>query len=238
MLLGLIDLLFQDPKLFLLAFTTILTTSGSALLIAITVHEFSHALVAFKLGDHTGKRLGRLSLNPIKHLDPVGTLMLALVGFGWGKPVPFNPNNLRGGYRKGITWVALAGPASNFITAAVCSIPIRIGIMEWHSPYALRILQDFTLYNLTNDILGFIIFFNIVLGIFNLIPISPLDGSKIAVGILPPNMAVKYLSLESYGPLILLGIIMVDWFTNLNLLWTVLGPLVNVVAFIVLGHGI
>ena len=126
MLLGLIDLLFQDPKLFLLAFTTILATSGSALLIAITVHEFSHAFVAFKLGDHTGKRLGRLSLNPIKHLDPVGTLMLALVGFGWGKPVPVNVYSIKKvSPQMGMALVSFAGPASNLITAILMGLLIK-----------------------------------------------------------------------------------------------------------------
>jgi Zn-dependent protease len=238
MLLTLIDLLFKDPRLFVVAFFAVLTTSGIALLLAITIHEFSHAFVAYKLGDMTAKKLGRLSLNPMKHLDPVGSIMLALVGFGWGKPVPFNPFNLKNGYRNGTTMVAMAGPISNFITAAVFALPIRFGFMSWDSPYTLKVLYSFTPYNLIEDVLQLIILYNIILGVFNLIPAFPLDGSKIALGVLPDKMASKFIKLESYGPIILLGIIMLDWFSDYNLLWIIISPFVTFIGFIVLGHAI
>ena len=238
MLLTLIDLLFKDPRLFVVAFFAVLTTSGIALLLAITIHEFSHAFVAYKLGDMTAKKLGRLSLNPMKHLDPVGSIMLALVGFGWGKPVPFNPFNLKNGYRNGTTMVAMAGPISNFITAAVFALPIRFGFMSWDSPYTLKVLYSFTPYNLIEDVLQLIILYNIILGVFNLIPVFPLDGSKIALGVLPDKMASKFIKLESYGPIILLGIIMLDWFSDYNLLWIIISPFVTFIGFIVLGHAI
>ena len=238
MLLSLIDLLFESPRLFAIAFFMVLTTSGISLLISITIHEFSHAFVAYKLGDMTAKRLGRLTLNPLRHLDPVGSVMLALVGFGWGKPVPFNPFNLRNGYKNGTTMVASAGPISNFLTAAVFAIPIRLGIIPWDSPYTLNILNNFTIPNLIGDVIELVILFNILLGVFNLIPVFPLDGSKVALGILPDKMASKFIQWEAYGPIILLGIIMLDWFSDLNLLWTIISPFVKAMGFIVLGHEI
>ena len=238
MLLRSIDLLFEDPASFVTVFSTFLATAGVALLVAITVHEFSHAAVAYRLGDLTAKRLGRLTLNPIRHLDPVGTIMLVLVGFGWGKPVPVNPYNLRNGGRSGMSMVAAAGPMANVITAAICALPIRMGIVSWHSPFAFRGLQAQGLDSLLADLLGFVIFFNIILAIFNLIPLFPLDGSKVAAGLLPPGVANTLTRWEASGPAILMGIIMVDWATDLNLLWGVLRPLVDMVGFMLLGHSL
>ncbi|MDP6102656.1 MAG: site-2 protease family protein [Dehalococcoidia bacterium] len=236
MLLRSFDLLLENPGAFVTVFSTFLATVGVALLVAITVHEFSHAAIAYSLGDLTAKRLGRLSLNPIRHLDPVGTVMLMLVGFGWGKPVPVNPYNLRNGGRRGMSIVSAAGPMANLVTAAIFALPIRIGLISWHSPFTFRGLQDQEPVSLFADLLGFVIFFNIILAIFNLIPLFPLDGSKVAIGVLPRGLANTFARWEASGPAILLGIIMVDWFTDLNLLWGVLRPLVDMVGFIVLGH--
>ncbi|MBI4282342.1 MAG: site-2 protease family protein [Chloroflexi bacterium] len=236
MLLHSIDLLFTDPGAFIIVVSTFLATAGIALLIAITVHECSHAAVAYTLGDLTAKRLGRLSLNPMRHLDPAGTIMLLLVGFGWGKPVPVNPYNLRNGVRKGMSLVAAAGPISNVITAAILALPIRVGLLPWHSPFFFRGLQAQGLESLLADLLGFVIFFNIILAVFNLIPLFPLDGSKVAIGVLPHGLANAFARWEATGPAILMAIIIVDWVTNLNLLWGVLNPLVDMVGFMVLGH--
>ena len=236
MLLRSLDLLLESPGTFVIVFSTFLATVGTALLVAITIHEFSHAALAYVLGDPTSKRLGRLSLNPIRHLDPVGTIMLLLVGFGWGKPVPVNPNNLRNGGRTGMSMVSAAGPLSNLATAALCAAPIRMGLVPWRSPFFFSGLQGQGLSGLFADLLGFVIFFNIILAIFNLLPFSPLDGSKVLIGILPPGPAGALIRLEAAGPVVLLGIIMVDWVTDLNLLWGVLEPIVNVVGSIVVGH--
>ena len=235
MLLQSIDILFNDPASFIPVVSAFLATSGIALLIAITVHECSHAAVAYGLGDDTAKRLGRLSLNPVRHLDPTGTVMLLLVGFGWGKPVPVNPYRLRNGAR-GVSMVSAAGPLSNVITAAIFAIPVRAGLVPWSSPFSFRGLQGQGLEGVIADLLGFVIFFNIILAVFNLIPLSPLDGSKVAIGILPRSMSTTLARWEASGPALLLVIIMLDWFTGLNLLWGVLHPMANVVGLLVLGR--
>jgi Zn-dependent protease len=236
MLLRSLDLLLDNPGAFATVFSTFLATVGLALIVAITVHEFSHAAVAYSLGDPTAKRLGRLSLNPIRHLDPVGSIMLILMGFGWGKPVPVNPHNLRNGGRKGMAIVSAAGPVANLITASIFAIPIRVGLVSWQSPFYFGGLQDQDIGSLFADLLGFIIFFNIILAVFNLIPLFPLDGSKVAIGVLPHRLANIVARWEASGPAILLGIIMVDWFTDMDLLWGVLSPIVNMIGFVVLGH--
>ena len=238
MLLRSLDILFDDPAAFVVVVATFLATGGVALLIGITVHEFSHAAAAYRLGDMTAKRLGRLSLNPIRHLDPMGTAMLLLVGFGWGKPVPVNPNFLRNDTRKSMSLVASAGPMANVITAFACGLPIRMGLVSWHSPFSFRGLTGASPGDLLVDLLGFIIFFNIILAVFNLIPLFPLDGSKIVGGILPQSIAATLARWEATGPAILMTIIMIDWFTGLNLLWGVLRPLVDVVGLMVIGRSL
>jgi Zn-dependent protease len=163
---------------------------GIALIIAVTIHEFSHALVADKLGDPTPSLAGRISLNPLKHLDPIGTLMLLIFRFGWGKPVPFDPFNLRHPKRDSAL-IALAGPTSNLILAAFLSIILKL--------LALPLLA----------LLIPLIIMNINLAIFNLIPIPPLDGSKILYGILPLDWAEEYNHfMKDYGILLLILLIL------------------------------
>src|SRR3990172_5639904 len=166
MLFRLMDLLFSDPYLFLRVFPILFGPMAMALLAAITVHEFSHALIANRLGDPTATRLGRLTLNPLSHLDPLGTLMLVVAGFGWGKPVPVNFGGLRGDPRKGMALVSLAGPASNFLVAAVFALLIRARMFPWH-PWPF---WHWNPQSLIADLVGAIIFYNILLGVFNLIP--------------------------------------------------------------------
>jgi len=163
---------------------------GIALIIAVTIHEFSHALVADKLGDPTPSLAGRISLNPLKHLDPVGTIMLLIFRFGWGKPVPFDPFNLRHPKRDSAL-IALAGPTSNLILAAFLSIILKLS--------ALPLLA----------LLIPLIIMNINLAVFNLIPIPPLDGSKILYGILPLDWAEEYNAfMKDYGILLLILLIL------------------------------
>ena len=212
MLLWNLRLLIDNPAAFFLLVAII----GFSLLIAITVHEFSHAMMANRLGDPTAKRLGRLSLNPVKHLDPLGTLMLFLVGFGWGKPVPINPNYFRMNPRRGMAVSALAGPLSNFALAALLGVLVRVGVVDWHSPWSWP-FYPFASWDaswVAADIIGYVILLNLILGVFNLIPIPPLDGFNIAVGILPRRQAEAVAKLQQYGPLLLLLLVFLGYFTG------------------------
>ena len=212
MLLWNLRLLIDNPAAFFLLVAII----GFSLLIAITVHEFSHAMMANRLGDPTAKRLGRLSLNPVKHLDPLGTLMLFLVGFGWGKPVPINPNYFRMNPRRGMAISALAGPLSNFALAALLGVLVRVGVVDWHSPWSWP-FYPFASWDaswVAADIIGYVILLNLILGVFNLIPIPPLDGFNIAMGILPRRQAEAVARLQQYGPLLLLLLVFLGYFTG------------------------
>jgi len=173
-------------------------------LMAITCHEVSHGFVADKFGDNTARSLGRLTLNPIKHLDILGTLMIFVVGIGWAKPVPVNFNNLRHP-KKDMIWVAAAGPITNFALALVSAVAMRLlvhagaGVAE-ASPLA-SFLDPITL------MLAFSVYVNLLLGIFNLIPMPPLDGGRVAVGLLPygPSMALS--RIEPYGMIIIIALV-------------------------------
>ncbi len=224
-----LDQLFADP----LHFFTIVVAISISLLIAITVHEFSHALIAYRLGDSTAKLLGRLSLNPKVHLDPLGTAMLFLAGFGWGKPVPVNPAYLGRAGRQGMALVSVAGPLSNVITAALFALPINLGLMPWHSPFRLFVFRGGP-DTLLPDLFGFIIFYNLVLAVFNLIPLAPLDGFKIALGLLPREIAASFARLEPYGPAVLLIVIMLDIWVGIGILSTILGPAIDFLGRVIL----
>lgn len=184
-----------------------------SLLIGITVHEFSHAWVATRLGDPTAKMMGRLSLNPLKHLDPFGTIFLLLVGFGWGRPVPYNPQYLRHG-KKDEVKIALAGPLSNFILALIFALPYRI-------TYYLHL-------DLTSNpffiICAVITEINIILAVFNLLPIPPLDGSKIIFLFLSEEARVQF---ERIGPLVLMGLIFTVYIFRINLFGAILSPVIE-----------
>ena len=171
----LIELLFSNPTEYLMVVISVL--------IALSVHEYSHAQMASFLGDSTAEELGRLTINPIRHLDPFGTLFLLIIGIGWGKPVPFNPFNIKN-QRWGPALIGLAGPSSNFLMALLVGLSLRF-------------------FTLTNPALitFFIIFvwLNIILGVFNLLPIPPLDGSHILFSIHPPSFEkIKYFLRNSF----------------------------------------
>jgi Zn-dependent protease len=159
-----------------------------AIILGITIHEFMHAYAASRLGDDTGRLLGRLSLNPLAHFDLFGTLLLVLAGFGYGKPVPFNESRLRG--PAAVTIVAAAGPISNFAIALVCAIPLRFAATSLVGAYG--------------EILAWVVYWNCILGVFNLIPIPPLDGSNVVYGLLPPRQQYSWRSYQQYGPFLLL----------------------------------
>jgi Zn-dependent protease len=182
---------------------------ATALLVGICFHEFSHAFAADRLGDRLPRRMGRLTLNPLKHLDPAGTVLMVLVGFGWGKPVPVNPNNARNP-RAALTITAAAGPLSNFAVAAVTGLAIRLELVPWISPFnelAFFFLSNggWTFEEYAGLYLSTVTLFSIILGVFNLLPIAPLDGFKVALGLLPLELARSFARLERYGVMILLG---------------------------------
>ena len=225
MLLGSYELLIDNPAGFVRLAVLVIVS----LLVAITVHEFSHALIATGLGDTTARRLGRLSLNPLRHLDPGGPVMMLVAGFGWGKPVPVNHHQLSRG-PLGVALVAAAGPLSNLMVAFLIAIPIKLGILGWSSPALGRANFVMTggLREGLTDIVGIVIFFNVLLAVFNLIPLAPLDGSKVLSGLLPRHLAASYARFERSGPLILVSLVLVDAVFNLGILWGIIGPIVGV----------
>lgn len=167
-----------------------------AVLIAIVLHEWAHGFISYKLGDPSPKVEGRLSLNPLKHLDPVGTLCLLFFRFGWAKPVQVNPNYYKD-RKMGMMWTALAGPIMNFIISFL-TILIVIIILKLFPNFILTDL-GYYVYN----VLLVTSFLSISLGVFNLIPIPPLDGSKILFAILPEDMYFAYMKYERYGMILL-----------------------------------
>lgn len=164
-------------------------------LIGIVVHEASHAYSAYRLGDDTAYRYGRVTLNPASHLDPMGTIMLFIIGFGWGKPTPVVPSKLRGGVF-GPVAVAFAGPLSNLLIVVICAALIRLPAFQ--SGYLLSVLVG-------------VAFANSLLFVFNLIPIPPLDGSKVIFPFLPRSLDGFVDFMNQYGPVILLGFVLLSF---------------------------
>ena len=235
MLFGNWQLLMADPILFM----RVVTVTITALTLAITVHEASHALIATWQGDRTARGLGRLTLNPIRHIDPAGAAMLLLVGFGWGKPVPINPFWLRLGPRLGGALVARAGPASNLLFVLLLSLPIRFGLMAWHAPLSYPPFAQMTLSWIIADVVGVVIFYNLILAVFNLIPLAPLDGFRVVAGLLPRELGARFAELEPYGPGLLLTLLFLSYlpFIQFNM-WDMLGPAVRTLSLIVVGRAL
>ena len=207
-----------------------------ALVVAITIHEFSHTLVANGLGDSTAKNQGRLSLNPIRHLDPVGTVMILMAGFGWGKPVPVNPHRLSHG-SMGTTLVAAAGPLSNLMVAFLLALPIKLGILDFTGLqfYSMRDLISGGPLDLVSALVTLIIIHNLFLAVFNLIPLAPLDGSRILEGFIPREKSAAYAKIQQYGPVILIGVIMIDYMSSFSILGTVMSPVFELLLTIAVG---
>ncbi|MGH7496193.1 MAG: site-2 protease family protein [bacterium] len=199
------------------------------ILVALTVHEFAHAFAADRLGDPTARTLGRLTLNPLKHLDPLGTIMLFVANFGWAKPVPVNPQYFRHPNRD-MLLVAAAGPVSNLILALISGLILRLSHTD-----ALPMAEGSVTVLV---ILRYSLFINLVLAFFNLLPIPPLDGSKILRSLLPPHMIAAYLRFESVGPVLLLVIIVIGQLTSFSPFWLLIGPPVEFLSRLFSGSAV
>lgn len=201
-------------------------------LMAITCHEVSHGFVADKLGDKTARLMGRLTLNPIKHMDIVGTLMVFIIGIGWAKPVPVNFNNLRNPKRDMI-WVAAAGPVTNFCLALLSAILMRIIIAAAKGNSSAPLAMFF---NPILLMLAFSVYINLLLAIFNLIPVPPLDGGRVAVGLLPNRQAILYSRIEPFGIYIILALIFLPDLLHLPSIFDyVISPILNAGIHLVAG---
>ncbi len=203
-----------------------------ALVVSISIHEFSHAWSAYELGDPTARRMGRMTLNPIVHFDPIGAIMIvfmAIAGFGigWGKPVPVNPYNLRGNTRVSMGLTAVAGPFSNLVLAAVFAIPIRLGL---------------PMPDLLGLFLWILVYTNIGLALFNLIPLPPLDGFSVLQGLLGTvgtrwarELGSSLDRIAPYGPILLLAVLSLSWLGGPSILGAVLEPLRRAIEALLLG---
>ncbi len=191
------------------------------LVVAFTVHEFSHAFAANAYGDDTARQNGRLTLNPLSHLDVMGSLLLIVAGFGWAKPVPINPYVLRQRAKSAVMWVSLAGPLSNLLLAFLAALPIRFGLVSTASyttgtvfPTPLQFLIEFIVINLS-------------LMIFNLIPVAPLDGEKVLEYLLPSSALPTFDRIRPYGPLILMVVVFALPYIGIDLIGWIMSPIIR-----------
>lgn len=187
------------------------------IIFALSFHEFSHGWMAYRYGDPTAKNAGRLTLNPMAHLDIFGSLALYLMGFGWAKPVPVDPRYLANPKRD-MMWIALAGPVSNLIVALISgillSILLRLGLISGQSPLTMVLIMSLQI--------------NLVLAIFNFIPIPPLDGSRILGGLILYKYQNELAKFEYYGPRILMGLILLSMFTRFNIFSVIISPIMTI----------
>lgn len=205
-----LDLLMSNPVAFVL--------SAVGLIIAITVHEFCHAFAADRLGDPTPRVQGRLTLNPLAHLDPLGTVAMLLIGFGWGKPVEFDPYNLKNRNRDAAL-IALAGPASNLVMAVIASLLIHL-VFPGVNIFSLVLIR--------------FLLINISLAVFNLVPVAPLDGEKILYAMLPRLTAIEYRQfMRQYGMFVLLLLIL-PIFGGVSPVSRLISPVINFIANLLL----
>ena len=203
-----------------------------AIVLSVTFHEFTHAWSAHELGDSTAQRMGRMTLNPIKHFDPLGALMIVFmafsgVGIGWGRPVPVNPYNLRGNPRVSMGITSAAGPFSNLVLAALFAIPLRLGL---------------SMPSLLATFLWVVVAVNASLAVFNLLPLPPLDGFGVLQGLLGTlrtRWAYQWSQsldrVAPYGPFLLLALLAFGWFGGINILGAILGPPVNAILRLLVG---
>ena len=193
------------------------------LVFSLCFHEFSHGYIAYRLGDHTAERNGRLTLNPFAHLDPIGSLMILFVGFGWAKPVPVNPINFSNP-RIDMIKVAFAGPASNLLLAFIAG---SINRFANYNDFFNNVILESTLF--------FFIYINIALAVFNMLPVAPLDGSQIFGNIISKNNPDLAWKLQMYGPKILLIAILIGLLTPFSLIGTIMNPFIKLLMYFFAG---
>jgi Zn-dependent protease len=192
-------------------------------LVGFTIHESSHALVAYALGDPTAKNKGRLSLNPFVHLHPLGTLSILLLGLGWGQPVPIDADKLRPGRKVGMALVGLGGPVANLLTAVILALPLRLHLI----PFTPRKIGGFIIS--WGLLVSWVVWLNIGMALFNLIPLTPLDGSRLLAAFLPSrwfNILARY---ELYGLILIILLLVLERFTQTGLLTRLLYPPIDFV---------
>ena len=201
----------QDP----IATTLFIGIVIIAIVVAVTIHEFSHAIVADQLGDFTARKLGRLALKPSAHLDPIGSIIFLVAGFGWGKPVPVVQNNIKKlNPQIGLALISLVGPGSNFIFSLLLAILIRFELIP-NSVLNIDLVASF---------IFILINVNILLCVFNLLPLPPLDGFKVILGILPSRFSNSLSQMERYGAIPLFGMLILDMtFSSINIFGTLIG---------------
>ena len=195
--------------------------------LGLTLHEYSHALAAYRLGDSTAQRMGRLTLNPLAHLDLFGSLMLVFAGFGWAKPVPVNALALRHP-RRDMAIVAVAGPLANVVLATALAMLFRLLLVVGMGPALMQMRMVFT-------ILAGGVWVNVVLAVFNLIPLPPLDGSRILAGVVPPEWNHGYEQMERFGPMILLGLVLLANFAGVSVLGRIISPVAQPLYRLLMG---
>ena len=199
------------------------------LLTSFSVHEFAHAWTANYFGDLTPKQNGRLTLNPLAHLDPIGSLLLLVAGFGWAKPVPVNPYTLQRHSPSAMMWVSLAGPLSNLVMAMVAAIPFRIGLVSTLDAQMALASRSSHFFPTIPQLLWVFIQINLLLMLFNLLPIAPLDGEKILEYFLPPAGSKFLESIRPFGPMILLAVVF------LGLLGYIIYPPLSLLMSVLIG---
>lgn len=196
-------------------------------LLAVTMHEVAHGFIAERFGDPTARLLGRLTLNPVKHLDPIGTIALLIFGFGWARPVPVNPNNLRRA-QKDMIWVSLAGPSANLLLALFSALLLRVVVY-----IASGLGEDSQVLHLINPVglmAAFGLYINVILCLFNLLPIPPLDGGRVLMGILPERQSLLLRRIEPFGMLLIVFLIF-----GTSIWKTTFGPAVHQVVAMLAG---
>ena len=205
----------------------VLITRAVTLLVAFTFHEFAHALVATALGDGTPKTYGRLTLNPLVHLDPMGTITLLFAGFGWAKPVPVDPYAVTRKTKAGMMLVSLAGPVTNLLLGVLAAIPLRFGWVPLTTSIS-KIVPS-----LGEFLLEFL-FLNLSLFLFNLLPLAPLDGEKIITYFLPEHWAKGYDRIRPYSPFILMVFVFVLPALGVNVIDVIIGqPVMDMTLFLI-----